>query len=50
MKELKHKYLELKAKAVELMAARKVNAYLATLVEVQDLRTRLMQLSASRIG
>lgn len=48
MNELKKKYLELRAKALELMTAGKVNAYLATLVEVNELRMRLIQLTPDR--
>lgn len=48
MNDLKKKYLELRAKALELMSAGKVNAYLATLVEVNDLRMRMIQLTPGR--
>jgi len=43
MNDLKKKYLELRAKALELMSAGKVNAYLATLVEVNDVRLQMIQ-------
>lgn len=43
MNDLKKKYQELRAKALEYMSAGKVNAYLATLVEVNDLRVQMIQ-------
>jgi hypothetical protein len=43
MNELKKRYQELKAKAKKLMSAGKVNAYLATLVEVNDIRMQMIQ-------
>jgi len=48
MKELIVKYQRLKAKALELMQAGKVNAYLATLVEVNSVRNQLIQLASGR--
>lgn len=48
MNELMKNYHLLKRRALELMKAGKVNAYLATLVEVNDVRARLIQLTANR--
>ena len=46
MKELKTRYQALKTEAIQLMQAGKVDAYLAKLVEVQDVRNQMIQLSA----
>jgi hypothetical protein len=48
MKKLILKYRLLKAKALELMQAGKVNAYLATLVEVENVKRQLNQLASGR--
>jgi hypothetical protein len=48
MNELMKNYHLLKRRALDLMKAGKVNAYLATLVEVNDLRARMIQLTANR--
>ncbi len=48
MNELMKNYHLLKRRALELMKAGKVNAYLATLVEVNDVRAQLIQLTVNR--
>ena len=48
MKELKNKYTALKSQAMELMRAGRINAYLAKLVEVNDVRMQLIQIAANQ--
>lgn len=48
MKELRKKYTALKRQAIELMQAGKINAYLAKLQEVNDLRFQMIQLATVR--
>ncbi len=45
MNELKHKYTAMKQQAVEMMQCGNVNAYLAKLVALHDLRMQLIQIS-----
>lgn len=46
MKELKARYVRMKANAIDLMKTGNVNAYLATLQEVNDLKMQMIQVSA----
>ena len=48
MKELRNKYTALKYQAIELMQAGRINAYLAKLQEVNDLRLQMIQIAANR--
>lgn len=48
MNDLKKRYTELKTKAIELMSAGRVNAYLATLVEVNDLKMQMIQVTPGK--
>lgn len=48
MKELKNKYIALKDQAMNLMQNGQVNAYLAKLIEVNDLRLQMMQVATTR--
>ena len=48
MKELRLKYTALKQQAIELMKGGKVNAYLAKLQEVNDLKMQMIQIAATR--
>lgn len=48
MKELKNKYIALKDQAMNLMKNGQVNAYLAKLIEVNDLRLQMMQVATTR--
>lgn len=47
MKELRKQYMLLKQQAIELMKAGKINAYLATLQRVNDVKFQMIQLAAS---
>lgn len=47
MKELKRKYNALKDQSMNLMKNGQVNAYLAKLIEVNDVRLQIVQVSAS---
>ena len=48
MKELRKRYIALKNQAIELMQAGNINAYLAKLQEVNDLRFQMIQLATVR--
>lgn len=46
MNELKNKYTAMKQQAVEMMQSGNVNAYLARLVTLNDIRMQMIQISA----
>jgi hypothetical protein len=46
MNELKNKYGDMKQQAVEMMQNGNVNAYLARLVTLNDMRIQMIQISA----
>lgn len=46
MNELKNKYGDMKQQAVEMMQNGNVNAYLARLVTLHDMRIQMIQISA----
>jgi len=46
MNELKNKYTAMKQQAVEMMQSGNVNAYLAKLVTLNDIRLQMIQISA----
>ncbi|MDA0881857.1 MAG: hypothetical protein O2984_00975 [Bacteroidetes bacterium] len=48
MKELKNKYFALKDQSILLMKHGKVNAYLAKLQEVNDLKLQMIQIAANQ--
>jgi hypothetical protein len=48
MNELKNKYFAMKQQAIENMQHGNVNAYLAKLINLNDLKMQMLQLSASR--
>ncbi len=48
MKELKNRYSAMKMQAKELMQLGKVNAYLAKLQEVHDVRMQMIQMATTR--
>lgn len=45
MNELKHKYTAMKQQTIEMMQSGNVNAYLAKLVALHDVRIQMIQLS-----
>jgi hypothetical protein len=47
MNELKNKYFAMKQQAVENMQHGNINAYLAKLVNLNDLRMQIIQMSAN---
>ncbi|MFM1933089.1 MAG: hypothetical protein RL226_2392 [Bacteroidota bacterium] len=47
MKELKQQYMRLKHQAIELMQMGNINAYLAKLKEVDDVRMQLIQIATT---
>jgi hypothetical protein len=47
MNELKHKYTAMKQQAVEMMQHGNVNAYLAKLVDLHDLRMQMIQINSA---
>lgn len=48
MNDLKKRYTELRNKAIQLMSAGRINAYLATLVEVNDLKMQMIQVTPGK--
>ena len=46
MNELKHKYTALRQQAIELMQGGHVNAYLAKLVVLNDVRMQMIQIAS----
>jgi hypothetical protein len=48
MNELKNKYFAMKQQAVENMQHGNINAYLAKLVNLNDLRMQMIQMSGTR--
>jgi len=47
MKELRNKYKAIKHQAIELMKGGNVNAYLAKLKEVDDLKMQMIQIATT---
>ncbi len=48
MNELKNKYFAMKQQAIENMQHGNVNAYLAKLVVLDDIRMQMLQMNATR--